>query len=163
MKEGDYMARPSKTLGQSTGNLTVLQQDNKKEVEEIMKGLQPLETEPPKWLSKVAKQEYKRIIPLLKELPSASLDLALVSTYCQAYADYQQATEELSKDEVVTFTERGSKVNPWHRVKVDSFNIMNSITHKIGMSIDSRIKILTPKAESKSNDPFEDMLNAKRN
>ncbi|MEB6263619.1 phage terminase small subunit P27 family [Mammaliicoccus sciuri] len=157
------MARPNKTLGQSTGNLTVIQQENKKEVEQILKGLQPLQETPPKWLSKVAKQEYRRIIPLLKELPSASLDLALVSTYCQAYADYQMATEELAKDEVVTFTERGSKVNPWHRVKVDSFNIMNSITPKIGMSIDSRIKILTPKKDDKSIDPFEDMLNAKRN
>lgn len=157
------MARPNKTLGQSTGNLTVIQQENKKEIEQLLKGLQPLQETPPKWLSKVAKQEYRRIIPLLKELPSASLDLALVSTYCQAYADYQMATEELAKDEVVTFTERGSKVNPWHRVKVDSFNIMNSITPKIGMSIDSRIKILTPKKDDKSNDPFEDMLNAKRN
>lgn len=153
------MGRNMKSLEESKGNLTVEQQEAKKITEKAMKDLQKIEKKPPDWLDGTAKNEYNRIIPLLQELPIASLDLALVSSYCQAYSDYQRATVELTSGETVTFTERGSKVNPWHRVKVDSFNIMNSIAPKLGMTIDSRMKIFTPKAnEKKPDDPMGDFL-----
>ncbi|PTL18523.1 phage terminase small subunit P27 family [Staphylococcus gallinarum] len=124
-----------------------------------MNTLQTLEITPPDWLDATAQQEYKRIYPLLQELQIKSIDLALVSAYCQAYSDHQRATVELKSGETVTFTERGSKVNPWHRVKVDSFNIMNSIAPKLGMTIDSRIKLLGYKKDEKEKDEFGDMLN----
>ena len=154
------MGRNTKTLAESTGNLTIEQQEAKKETEKAMHDLQNLEDEAPKWLDATARKEYKRIVPLLKELPIASLDLALVSAYCQAYSDYQRASVELASSETVTFTERGSKVNPWHRVKVDSFNIINSIAPKLGLTIDSRMKIFTPQAKSKEpDDPMKGFYN----
>ncbi|KRG09879.1 MULTISPECIES: phage terminase small subunit P27 family [Staphylococcus] len=145
------MGRNLKLLSENKGNLTVEQQESKKEAEKSIRDLEPLENKPPDWLDGTAKIEYNRIIPLLQELPIASLDLALVSAYCQAYSDYQRATVELASGEMVTFTERGSKVNPWHRVKVDSFNIINSIAPKLGLTIDSRLKIFTP-TETKKED-----------
>ena len=53
--------------------------------------------------------------------------------------------------------------NQNHAIKRDALSQMNSIAPKIGMSIDSRMKIFTPKPEKKSDDPFEVMLNAKKN
>jgi P27 family predicted phage terminase small subunit len=153
------MGRNTKTLEESKGHLTVEQQEGKKKAEKALNDLQDLEEQAPDWLDSIAQEEYKRIYPLLQELPVKSIDLALVSSYCQAYSDHQKATIELRKGETVTFTERGSKVNPWHRVKVDSFNIMNGIAPKLGMSIDSRMKIFTPKAANdKSSDPMDDFF-----
>lgn len=145
------MGRNLKLLSENKGNLTVEQQESKKAAEKSIRDLEPLDNKPPDWLDGTAKVEYDRIIPLLQELPIASLDLALVSAYCQAYSDYQRATVELASGETVTFTERGSKVNPWHRVKVDSFNIINSIAPKLGLTIDSRLKIFIP-TETKKED-----------
>ncbi|WP_336832814.1 phage terminase small subunit P27 family [Staphylococcus pseudoxylosus] len=154
------MAKTSKLLSQTNKHYSKKEKALKKEAEEALNNLQKIDEKPPGWLDAIARNEYVRIIPLLKELPIASLDLALVSSYCQAYSDYQRATVALTKGEVVTFTERGSKVNPWHTVKRDSFNIMNSIAPKLGMTIDFRLKIFTPKEnDTKSDDPFTEFFN----
>lgn len=153
------MARPKKTLSQQKSARTKEVQEELQQAEEQLNQLTPLQKTPPNYLTKEAKAEYKKLYPLINELPVANLDLSLLSTYCQSYADYQQATKELAKGDIVTFTERGSKVNPWHRVKMDSYSVMNSIAPKLGLTIDSRMKILTPKQESSVKDPFEEFLN----
>lgn len=152
------VGRPRKTLDNQKGNLTTEKQEELKETEAKLEQLTPIQKTPPSWLTAPAKKEYKRIIVLLQELNVADLDLAMITTYCQAYADFQQATKELAKDEVVTFTERGSKVNPWHRVKVDSYGIINSIAPKMGLTLDSRMKIMTPKPKEEVEDKFGALL-----
>lgn len=153
------MARPKKPLAQQKSYRTKEVQEELQQAEEQLNQLTPLQKTPPSYLTKEAKAEYKKLYPLINELPVANLDLSLLSTYCQSYADYQQATKELAKGDIVTFTERGSKVNPWHRVKMDSYSVMNSIAPKLGLTIDSRMKILTPKKETSVKDPFEEFLN----
>ncbi|WP_440868107.1 phage terminase small subunit P27 family [Staphylococcus shinii] len=153
------MAKPNKLLSQSSKNYTKEEIEKKEKAEEALKTLTPLDLEPPEWLSKTAKEEYRRIYPLLKQLPVASLDLSLVSTYCQAYADYQEANILLQEEDLVVTTAHGSKLNPLHTIKRDSFNIINSIAPKLGMSIDSRLKILEPKGtEKKDKDVMDDFL-----
>jgi P27 family predicted phage terminase small subunit len=153
------LAKTPKLLSQSKKHYTNEEKEQKQNVENAMDDLQPIQKSPPNWLSKTAKTEYNRIYPLLQELPIKSLDLAMVSTYCQAYADYQEANRMLSKTDTVEYTERGSKLSPWHTVKRDSFNIMNSIAPKLGLTIDGRLKILPPKKEEKPEDEFGEMLN----
>ena len=157
------MPRPKKTLGQSKGNLTVLQQEEKQNAEASMSGLTKIDPTPPKWLDRTAKEEYKRVVPLLSELPIAALDLALVASYCQSFSDYINATKRMNSGDPIIETDRGTKLNQNHAIKRDALSQMNSIAPKIGMSIDSRMKIFTPKPEKKSDDPFEVMLNAKKN
>ncbi|MFP4988399.1 phage terminase small subunit P27 family [Staphylococcus haemolyticus] len=139
---------PRKLLSQQKGNLTVEQQENKKATEEAMKQLTPLNAEPPAWLDDRAKQEWFRIYPLLEELPIASLDLALVSAYCQAYSDYIQATERMKQEGAVIVTERGTKLNQNHAIKRDALTQLNSISSKLGLTVESRLKILDPKNET---------------
>lgn len=151
------MGRNTKLLSETKSHLSTDEKEAKKQTEKAIFDLQNIDSDPPNWLDATARKEYERIVPLLKELPIASLDLALVSAYCQAYSDYQRASVELASGETVTFTERGSKVNPWHRVKVDSFNIINSIAPKLGLTIDSRMKIFTPQSKTKEpDDPMKD-------
>lgn len=146
------MAKTPKLLSQTKKNYTKEEIEKKEQAEMSMNELETIQVTPPSWLSKQAKAEYRRIIPLLQQLPIASLDLAMVSSYCQAYADYQEATKELTKNDSVEYTERGSKVSPWHTIKRDSFNIMNSIAPKLGLTIDGRLKIFTPKNNKKKDD-----------
>lgn len=155
------MGKTRKTLSQSKGNLTVLQQEEKKQAEERASQLEKLASEPPYWLDDTAKEEYRRIYSLLQELPIASLDLALVSAYCQAFSDYINATMRMNQGDAIVETQSGTKLNQNHAIKRDALSQLNSIAPKIGLSIDSRLKIFTPKDTKKNDDPFEVMFDAK--
>ena len=151
------MARPRKTLDQQKTRRTKEVQEELKATEEALKELTPLQKTPPNFLDKVAKTEYKRIYQLLEELPIASLDLALVVMYCQTYSNYIEASKQLAREKVVE-TERGSKLSPYYTIQRDSITAMNQIAPKLGLSLDSRMKVVTPKKEDKEKDPMSDFL-----
>ena len=151
------MARPRKTLDQQKTRRTKEVQEELKATEEALKELTPLQKTPPNFLDKVAKAEYKRIYPLLEELPIASLDLALIVMYCQTYSNYIEASKQLAREKVVE-TERGSKLSPYYTIQRDSITAMNQIAPKLGLSLDSRMKVVTPKKEVKDIDPMESFL-----
>lgn len=151
------MARPKKLLDQQKTRRTKEVQEELKATEEALKELTPLQKTPPNFLDKVAKAEYKRIYPLLEELPIASLDLALVVMYCQTYSNYVEASKQLVREKVVE-TERGSKLSPYYTIQRDSITAMNQIAPKLGLSLDSRMKVMTPKKEVKDIDPMSDFL-----
>lgn len=151
------MARPRKTLEQQKTRRTKEVQEELKATEEALKELTPLQKTPPNFLDKVAKAEYKRIYPLLEELDIASLDLALITMYCQTYSNYIDASKHLTREKVVE-TERGSKLSPYYTIQRDSITAMNQIAPKLGLSLDSRMKIVTPKKEDKEKDPMSEFL-----
>lgn len=155
------MGKSRKTLDQRKGKLTVLEREKRKASEEKANSLQKIDLDPPYWLDDKAKEEYKRIVPLLSELPIASLDLALVSAYCQAFSDYVNATIRMNEGDAIVETERGTKLNQNHAIKRDALAQINSIAPKIGLSIDARLKIFTPKEDKKETDEFEEMINGK--
>ena len=63
---------------------------------------------------------------------------------------------------MVIETERGTKLSSYYTVQRDSVNTMNSICPKLGLTVESRLKILAPTEETATNDPFEGVLNAKK-
>lgn len=149
-----------KLLSQQKSRLTKNTQETKKATEEALGQLTELKDTAPEWLDKTAKKEWNRILPLIRELPVAALDLALLSMYCQTYSNYINATKQLEK-EMVTVTERGTKLSSFYTIQRDSITAMNSIAPKLGLTVESRLKIVEPKESKESVDPFEDMLNAK--
>lgn len=151
------MGRPRKTLKNQKARLTTEQQEIKKQTEEALNELTPLQKTPPNWLDNVAKAEYKRIYPLILELPIKSLDLALLAMYCQTYSNYIDSTKKLAREKVVE-TERGSKLSPYYTIQRDSITAMNSIAPKLGLTLDSRMKVLTPTKEEKEKDIMSDFL-----
>lgn len=153
------MARPRKTLAQQQSRRTTEVQEELKATEEKLNELTPLQNEPPEHLDNLAKEEYYRITELLVELPIASLDLSLVSTYCQTYSNYIKATEQIKTHGLVVETERGTKLSSYYTVQRDCTDRLISLSNKLGLSIDSRMKIMTPKNDVKEDDPFGDMLN----
>ena len=153
------MPRPKKPLDQQKTRRTTEVQEELKATEEQLQQLKPLQKTPPAYLDATAKKEYKRITTLLEELPIADLDLSLVVAYCQTYSNYVQATKHLNKHGLVTETERGTKLSSYYTAQRDATDRLLSLSNKLGLNIDSRMKIVTPKKETKEKDEFGDMLN----
>lgn len=153
------MPRPIKMLDQQKTRRTTKVQEELKATEEQLNKLKPLQKTPPAYLDSTAKKEYKRITSLLEELPIADLDLSLVVAYCQTYSNYVQATKQLNESGLVTETERGTKLSSYYTAQRDSTDRLISLSNKLGLNIDSRMKILTPSAtKDKSTDPMDDFL-----
>lgn len=92
------MARKQKLLRESTGHLTVVQQEAKYKAEILAAdGLPKLQVTPPNHLKGAAKQEYKRIIASLGKLPLRNLDRVELENYCTWYGIYKQISLDLSK------------------------------------------------------------------
>ncbi|MEB8008712.1 phage terminase small subunit P27 family [Staphylococcus pseudoxylosus] len=147
-----------KLLSQQKSRLTKEMQDKKKATEEMLQKLTPLAPNPPEWLDNTATKEWNRIYPLLQELPIASLDLMLVSTYCQAYSDYINATKRMNNSDAIIETERGTKLNQNHTIKRDALSQLNSIAPKLGLTVESRLKILEPKQDVKSGESVYELF-----
>ncbi|WP_250130215.1 P27 family phage terminase small subunit [Jeotgalicoccus sp. WY2] len=62
------------------------------------------------------------------------------------------------QDFVIT-TAHGARQNPLIAIQRDAHASMASIAQKLGMTIDSRLKIMTPKKEEQKHDPFKEMFN----
>ena len=153
------MPRPKKPLDQQKTRRTTQVQEELKATEEQLQQLKPLQKTPPAYLDATAKKEYKRITTLLEELPIADLDLSLVVAYSQTYSNWVQATKHLNKHGLVTETERGTKLSSYYTAQRDSTDRLISLSNKLGLNLDSRMKIVTPKKETKEKDEFGDMLN----
>lgn len=153
------MGRNRKSSDKVTGNYTIEQQESRKASEEAINSLTPISLNPPDWLDEIAQQEYRRIVPLLKELPVASLDYSLVNSYCSAYSDLVRASKRLKEEPEIIETAHGTKLNQNHIIKREAFKIINAVAPKLGMTIDSRLKIFTPKKEDKKKDEFEEFIN----
>ncbi|PTJ78244.1 phage terminase small subunit P27 family [Staphylococcus kloosii] len=150
-----------KLLSQQKSYLNKDVQEQKKATEEAMNGLTPLSKEAPEWLDKDAIQEWYRVLPLINELPIKDLDKGLLATYCQTYSNYKNATLKLRDEGMVVETERGTKLSSYYTVQRDSVNTLNTICPKLGLTVESRLKILEPKVKHEY-DPVGDFVTGKK-
>lgn len=150
-----------KLLSQQKSRRTKEVQEEKQATEESMDELTPLSDGPPNWLDKDAVEEWHRILPLIRELPVKDLDKGLLATYCQTYSNYKNATLKLQEEGMVVETERGTKLSSYYTVQRDSVNTMNAICPKLGLTVESRLKILAPSNDKEKSDPFEELMDEK--
>lgn len=68
----------------------------------------------PSHLSEYARQEWRRVVPQLLEMGVLTVvDGPMLALYCEAYAEYVKATEEIQRDGLTFRTESGLiKQNP---------------------------------------------------
>lgn len=153
------MGRRRKLSTNTTGNFTKEEIEEKKEAEEKLSQFNPIPDEPPTWLDKPGKEEYLRIIDSLKELPIADLDYNQVAAYCGFYSDFIKASRRVAREGAVIKTSTGAtKINPAFNVKKEAHTRMQSIASTIGMTIDSRLKIVAPKINVEPDDPFKELM-----
>lgn len=104
----------------------------------------------PNSLTANAKKEWQRIIPLLEQLPIADLDYSLIRKYCEIVDQNDRLYKEISKKKGTT-----GMVDPETNRKtgvfmayMDTLKELRSICGDLGMTIDSRMRLVVP-TESK--------------
>lgn len=156
------MSRNRKPLEQQEGNLTKEDKERKRLEEQMIKtGAEDLGKAPSWLINAVAKREYKRILKDLKKIEIVgNLDLSNLAGYCNAYAMYRKATEELAGGELIV--ERTSSQgttyeaeNPLIMIQKKYAEEMRKFASMCGLTIDSRLKAASVKVE-KIEDEIED-------
>ena len=97
----------------------------------------------PKHLEGEARREWNRISKQLLELGLlAKVDRAALAAYCQAWADWVRAHEELAKGTMITFTDKGYPVlNPWWSVATTASKQIKSYLVEFGLSPAARSRL----------------------
>lgn len=145
------MPRPRKPLSQQRGNLTVLQQTHKTLEEEAVKtGKDRLESPPEYLVNEIAINEWISITKELKDINIiGNLDLGNLVVYCNAFADYVEATTQIrTKDKVIErYTNSGVILvkNPWIDLQKGYADEMRKAGSKCGVDVNARLKAATTK------------------
>lgn len=156
------MARPRKLVDASTGKIGKAEIEERRKEEEALEEFESISFTPPSWLEKEAKAEYKRIVPLLSKLPIAALDMASVIMYCDYYSKYKRSSLAVEEEgrTIIEYGATGSekrKVNPEFTAMTEAARMVRSLSGGLGMTIDSRMRIVVPKKEEVV-DPFAEMM-----
>ena len=104
----------------------------------------------PRWLSADARREWKRIKPVLESCRILTkADLAMLASYCQAWADYKQVTRALNAmDSHVIDSPQGSRIAPEVHLQRKFFEIILKAGAKLGLSPADRTGIKVPPSGS---------------
>ena len=156
------MSRNRKPLDQQAGNITKEDKDRKALEEQVVKtGAEDIGKTPAWLVDAVAKREYKRILKDLTRIEIVgNLDLSNLAGYCNAYAMYRKATQQLANEELIVkrTSAQGYEYeaeNPLIVVQKKYAEEMRKFASLCGMTIDSRLKAATMKVD-KIEDEIED-------
>jgi P27 family predicted phage terminase small subunit len=108
----------------------------------------------PPELSKVAKKEWHRIVPILVCLGIlARIDRSALAAYCQSWARFIEAEEKIAETSLVIKTKSGNIVeNPYYSISKRERELMHKFLIEFGMTpaSRSRLNIHIPKPASPS-------------
>lgn len=146
--------RKLKLVSNMTGKPGKEKLNERRNQEEQLKQFEAITVTPPKWLDDFGKKEYRRIVKQLKELPVAKLDQTLIALYCENLSKYIKATEDVNEYGLVLVEDGKSKKNPAMMLQIEIGREIRSICSQLGMTIDSRMRLVAPKQNKKPDDPF---------
>ncbi|MEZ0117825.1 UNVERIFIED_ORG: P27 family predicted phage terminase small subunit [Heyndrickxia coagulans] len=158
------MARPKKLTDQIEGHRTKEELEERQEQEKALLNLTSLDVDNiPKWLDTKGKKEWKRIAPLMLELPISEHDRQMLAMYCNYVSVYEQCARALKK-QGLTVIEIGSKgqaitkQNVNWQTMVQAGREIKSIASNLGLTLDARLRIMVPETGEKEIDPFSAMF-----
>lgn len=116
--------------------------------------LQP-SSEPPEFLTKMARKEWRRMVPLLVESNLLSMvDLASFSMYCQAYGRWMDAEAALKAEGSVVMDRFGfPKINPQQQIADKAMDQVRQFGTEFGLTPSSRSRVKAGPSAS-TEDPF---------
>lgn len=112
----------------------------------------------PSHLCYYGKKEWKRIIPLLKQLPIAELDRELIETYCMLHGSRRRLEKDVQKngETVAVYTEEGEltgiKKNPAYDMLLSTVKELRMIANQLGMTMNSRLELAVPEQEKEEDE-----------
>ena len=112
----------------------------------------------PHWLKKVAKNEWRRVVPVLSRLGLLStIDRVALAGYCQAYARWEQA-EKVIDHGMIYHTKNGVQAIPQVFIAQKYLQICKSLCAEFGMTPSSRGRMMLDKDSEKPKGGFEETL-----
>lgn len=108
----------------------------------------------PKHLKPKAKAEWRRISKQLLKLGLLTqVDRAVLAAYCQSWARWVEAEEEVAKRGDVVATTKGNWIqNPYLSVANKAREAMTKLAAEFGMTPSSRTRVEVPAAAAGKND-----------
>lgn len=119
-------------------------------------------TEPPAFLPTAAKDEWHRLLPVLKtDFPMSETDYGNFVAYCLAFARIKQSEHEIKKYGTFQNNKDGSKrENPAVRTQSRAMHDLKAASTALGMTMLERQKMALNKAKAEpENDPFSELMN----
>lgn len=112
--------------------------------------------EPPKFLDRGAKKEWKRVAPELHQLGLLTMaDMTPLAAYCQAYSRWTQAESEIRKHGLLVKAPNGYPMqSPLLAVANKAMKQMKEFLIEFGMTPSSRSKVTVDKDEKDEFDEF---------
>ncbi len=106
----------------------------------------------PAWLTAEAKKEWRRVVPKLAEIKLLTeLELAILSTYCEAWSDYVTSSKEIAQHGHTTPGARGPVRSAASLVRKEAVDTMLKMCRELGMTPSARSRITLPGANPKSD------------
>ena len=153
------MGQKRKILDFQKGNLTKETQDTRKiEQESVLTDAKSLNRPPVFLINQIARNEWNRVMKEFKKMstmPIDNLDRTALAGYCNAFAQWRRAQAEAANDPLVTWTDKGPKVNPVIEAEKKYADEVRKWQRLCGMTIDSRLKIAATKTAEVKDDVEE--------
>lgn len=110
----------------------------------------------PRWLSKAAQKEWRRVVALMADLGVLTeADVNTLAVYCDAVIRYAEAAKQVEEQGAVIETENGLRQNPAVLVAEKYWRIMNKAAAALGLDPASRASLARAKALEQDKDDFE--------
>lgn len=112
----------------------------------------------PSHLDYYGKREWRRIIPLLQQLPIAELDRQLIESYCQLHAYKRRLQMDIEEHgTVVTFYDSDGnmtnrRANPAYNQFLQTVKEIRMIANQLGMTINSRLELAVPDEDKEEDE-----------
>jgi len=114
--------------------------------------------EPPAWMPDIAIGMWETIMPdLLTNDVLTVPDLHNVESFCMAYCRWRQAEEEICKVGLTIETEKTTIKNPALTVVNEAKRQMVQFGSLLGLDPSSRQRLMGPKGDQGSGNPFADL------
>ena len=91
--------------------------------------------------------------PLLEQLPIAELDYDRIKRYCQLVSLTDEAYRHIMQHGTVN--EEGTKRTPQYFTYMDGLKELKSICGQLGMTIDSRMKLVVPTPDEQKQSVYD--------
>jgi P27 family predicted phage terminase small subunit len=109
-------------------------------------------------LSKVARKEWRRIVPILEKLGIVTrIDRAALAAYCESWARWREAERKIAETSLVIKTKSGNAIeNPYYSISKRERELMHKFLVEFGMTPSSRSNLSVHPREM--DDPFEQWM-----
>jgi P27 family predicted phage terminase small subunit len=97
----------------------------------------------PRHLNTIAKAEWRRVMHELANVGLLTVvDRAALAAYCQAWAEWVQAEQELERNGRVLTTDKGyAYPSPWVAIRNNALDAMRKFAVEFGMTPSSRSRV----------------------